>query len=192
MEVTSSPTTTARWSKAVRVRSSDRPMSSGEGTGRAVRTCRSSRPAWSASAASVRAERSHGSGPFGRPAGADTADPAEPVAPPAVSPEGSGSGASSMTAWALVPLMPKAETPARRSRPGRSQARGRVRSSTEPEAQSTCEEGASTWRVRGMTPWRMAMTILMTPATPAAAWVWPMFDFSEPSHSGRSSGRSWP
>ena len=32
------------------------------------------------------------------------------------------------------------------------------------------------------------MTILMTPATPAAAWVWPMLDFSEPSHSGRSAG----
>jgi hypothetical protein len=30
----------------------------------------------------------------------------------------------------------------------------------------------------------MAMTILMTPATPAAAWVWPMLDLTEPSHSG--------
>jgi len=26
----------------------------------------------------------------------------------------------------------------------------------------------------------------MTPATPAAAWVWPMFDFSDPRYSGRS------
>ena len=26
--------------------------------------------------------------------------------------------------------------------------------------------------------------ILMTPATPAAAWVWPMLDLTEPSHSG--------
>ena len=34
----------------------------------------------------------------------------------------------------------------------------------------------------------------MTPATPAAAWVWPMLDFTEPSHSGRSArgpGRRW-
>ena len=38
----------------------------------------------------------------------------------------------------------------------------------------------------------MAMTILITPATPAAAWVCPMLDFTEPSHSGRSAGRSWP
>ena len=28
----------------------------------------------------------------------------------------------------------------------------------------------------------------MTPATPAAAWVWPMLDLTEPSHSGRSVG----
>ena len=27
----------------------------------------------------------------------------------------------------------------------------------------------------------------MMPATPAAAWVWPMLDLMEPSHSGRSS-----
>ncbi|CAM5729740.1 hypothetical protein STENM223S_04750 [Streptomyces tendae] len=32
----------------------------------------------------------------------------------------------------------------------------------------------------------------MTPATPAAAWVWPMLDFTEPSSSGRSAGRSCP
>ncbi|GAB7102346.1 hypothetical protein JCM4814A_06600 [Streptomyces phaeofaciens JCM 4814] len=46
--------------------------------------------------------------------------------------------------------------------------------------------------MRGSTPCRIAMTILMTPATPAAAWVCPMFDFTEPSHNGRSPGRSWP
>ncbi|GAA5708303.1 hypothetical protein Save01_09188 [Streptomyces avermitilis] len=38
----------------------------------------------------------------------------------------------------------------------------------------------------------MAMTILITPATPAAACVWPMLDFSDPSHSGCPAGRSWP
>ena len=45
----------------------------------------------------------------------------------------------------------------------------------------------STCSVSGSTPWRIAITILITPATPAAAWVWPMFDLIEPSHSGRSS-----
>ncbi|MFD1050395.1 hypothetical protein ACFQ1S_35140, partial [Kibdelosporangium lantanae] len=37
---------------------------------------------------------------------------------------------------------------------------------------------------------RIAITILITPARPEAAWVWPMFDFTDPNHSGRS--RSWP
>ncbi len=38
----------------------------------------------------------------------------------------------------------------------------------------------------------MAFTILITPAIPAAAAVCPMFDFTEPSHSGRSADRSRP
>ena len=38
----------------------------------------------------------------------------------------------------------------------------------------------------------MAWTILMTPAMPEAAWVWPMLDLIDPSHSGCPSGRSWP
>ncbi|AVV44102.1 hypothetical protein C6376_24285 [Streptomyces sp. P3] len=58
--------------------------------------------------------------------------------------------------------------------------------------QSTWGEGASTWRVRGSVSWLSAMTILMTPTTPAAAWVWPMFDFTEPSSRGSPAGRSWP
>ncbi|GAA0487245.1 hypothetical protein GCM10009544_55700 [Streptomyces stramineus] len=33
---------------------------------------------------------------------------------------------------------------------------------------------------------------MITPATPAAAWVCPMFDFADPSHSGRPSGRPCP
>ena len=32
----------------------------------------------------------------------------------------------------------------------------------------------------------------MIPATPAAAWVCPMFDFTDPSSTGRSGGRSCP
>ena len=56
-----------------------------------------------------------------------------------------------------------------------------------PAAQSTCEEGASTCRVFGSSPSRIAITILITPATPAAAWVWPMLDLIEPSCSGSLS-----
>ena len=69
-------------------------------------------------------------------------------------------------------------------------ARPRSSSSTSPASQSTLEEGASTCRVLGRTPSRIASTILITPATPAAAWVWPMLDLIEPSLSGAS--RSWP
>ncbi len=72
--------------------------------------------------------------------------------------------------WALVPLMPNEDTPARRvPRPG--QAVGSVTSSTAPEDQSTWPLGLLTCRVGGTTPCRIAITILMTPATPAAACV---------------------
>lgn len=106
--------------------------------------------------------------------------------------EGSAAGASSRMVWALVPLAPKEETAARRGRPGSVQGRLAVSRRTLPWLQSTLPEGSSACRLRGSTPCRIAMTTLMIPATPAAAWVWPMFDFTEPSHSGASSGRSCP
>ncbi len=52
--------------------------------------------------------------------------------------------------------------------------------------------GVSTWRVAGSRPCRIAMTILMTPATPAAAWACPMLDLMPPRSSGRPSGRLRP
>ncbi len=110
-------------------------------------------------------------------------------------PPGSGAsaaGACSRTAWALVPLMPNAETPARRGRPpsGASHGRACASSRTAPADQSTRLDASWACRVPGSTPFRSASTVLMTPATPAAAWVCPMLDFSDPSHSGRSAGRS--
>ncbi len=95
-----------------------------------------------------------------------------------------------MIAWALVPLMPNEDTPARRGRPVSGQGRVSVSSSTAPADQSTCEDGSPTCRVGGSSPRRSASTILITPATPAAAWVCPMFDLTEPSHTG--SSRSCP
>ena len=80
--------------------------------------------------------------------------------------------------------MPKEETPARRGRPSASHSTCSLSSSISPASQSTLEEGASTCRVFGRTPSRIASTILITPATPAAAWVWPMLDLIEPSLSG--------
>ncbi|PSK61879.1 hypothetical protein B0E53_06215 [Micromonospora sp. MH33] len=97
-----------------------------------------------------------------------------------------------MITCALVPLTPNEETAARRGRPVSGHGRASVSSSTAPADQSTCGVGASTCRVRGRMPWRSACTILITPATPAAAWLWPMLDLIDPSHSGRSAGRSCP
>ncbi len=100
--------------------------------------------------------------------------------------------ACSRTTCAFVPLIPKEDTTARRGRSTSGQGVGAVSSRTAPAAQSTCEEGSSTCRVAGSRPWCIASAILITPATPAAAWVCPMFDLIDPSHSGRSAGRSRP
>ncbi len=102
----------------------------------------------------------------------------------------SATGACSMMAWALVPLMPNDEIAARRGRPVSGHAAASVSSSTDPEVQSICGDGSSTCRVFGATPCWSASTILMIPETPEAAWVWPMLDFNEPSSSRVS--RSWP
>ncbi|RPK64733.1 hypothetical protein EES44_14785 [Streptomyces sp. ADI96-15] len=171
------PTTTARCSKAGRVVASEKVTSAGASPGRASRWA-SSRAAWARSAGRVRPERVQGRtvGSAGA-AGADSAEADSPC---------------SRTMCALVPLMPKEETPARRGRPVSGQAAGSWRRRTSPVSQSTWREGLPACRVRGSSPWLIAMTILMTPATPAAAWVWPMLDFTEPSSNGRSSGRSWP
>ncbi|WP_052704564.1 hypothetical protein [Streptomyces sp. SID5473] len=101
-------------------------------------------------------------------------------------------GGSSMTTWALVPLTPKEEMPARRGLSPVVQVRAWSRRRTLPSVQSMWGEGVSAWRVRGRVAFRIAITILMTPATPAAAWVCPRLDLTDPSHSGVSSGRSWP
>ena len=96
-----------------------------------------------------------------------------------------------------MPLSPNDEIPALRgpacdSSLLASHGTGSHSSDTAPLDHSTFLEGSSTCRVRGSTPWRSACTILITPATPAAAWVWPMFDFTDPTHSGRPAVRSCP
>ncbi|OEV18607.1 hypothetical protein AN221_21285 [Streptomyces nanshensis] len=96
-----------------------------------------------------------------------------------------------MMTWAFVPLMPKEETPARRGRPARGHGTGSVSRRTPPLSQSTCELGASTWRVLGSRPCSIALTILMIPPIPAADCVCPVFDLSEPSHNGFPA-RPWP
>ncbi|CAM5264996.1 hypothetical protein STANM309S_04119 [Streptomyces tanashiensis] len=56
--------------------------------------------------------------------------------------------------------------------------------STPPSAQSTSSLGLLTFSVAGSSAWRSAMTILMMPPTPAAAWAWPRLDLREPSMRG--------
>ncbi len=153
------------------------PMSRGAASSAVIRA------SWPGSASPVRAETGHGTTRASASGSAwGSGDSVSAV---------SGSGCSRIT-WALVPLSPKEETPARQGRPVSGQPVVSVRSRTAPASQSTWVEGWSMWRDRGRAPWRMASTILITPATPAAAWVWPMFDLMEPSSSGRSSGRSCP
>ncbi len=103
-----------------------------------------------------------------------------------------GATYSSTIRCALVPETPKEEIPARRGRSATfGQGRRSLSSSMAPVDQSTSVEGAVMCRLRGRVPVRRAITIFIRLATPAAAWVWPVFDLIEPSSSGRSAGR-WP
>ncbi|CAM5682048.1 putative protein OS=Streptomyces antimycoticus OX=68175 GN=SANT12839_037260 PE=4 SV=1 [Streptomyces antimycoticus] len=137
-----------------------------------------SRSAWPRTAAGDLADSTHGT------VGSSTAGATAGVS--------FGSGACSSRVCALVPLMPNAETAARRGRPVSGHSRASVSSSSSPADQSTCGVGSSTCRVGGSTPCRSASTIFITPATPAAACVCPMLDLMEPSSRGRSGSRSWP
>ena len=94
---------------------------------------------------------------------------------------------------ALVPPMPKEDTPARRGRSVAGQARG-LGQQLDGARRPVDVRGrpVDVQRPREHAVPHAPCTILITPATPAAAWVCPMFDFTEPSHSGRSAGRSWP
>ncbi|CAM5716627.1 hypothetical protein SALBM135S_09606 [Streptomyces alboniger] len=152
----STATTAARCSNRVRAVASDRPTSSGRSSAWDARWSRS-RAAWSTKAASVLADTRTGTG------SAERANK---------SPFRAGSasaGACSMITCALVPLIPNDDTAARRGRPVSGHSRCSVSSSTAPDDQSTCREGRSTCSVRGSTPCRSASTVLITPATPAAA-----------------------
>ncbi|RPK43223.1 hypothetical protein EES39_19785 [Streptomyces sp. ADI92-24] len=177
--VRSAPSATARWSRAARVVARAWPVAASASSGTVARWL-SRRAAWALSASGVLADSGQATGPDVVPAGSGASC-------------GVAAGGSSMITWALVPLIPNDDTPARRGRPCAGQAVGPVSRATAPESQSTWGDGSSACRVAGRVPWRIAWTILMTPATPAAAWVWPMLDLMEPSSSGLpSAGRSWP
>ncbi len=174
-----SVTTASRCSRAARVVASEYAVSSAPGAPGVSRWARRA-AACSRRAAAERAESIQGRTPAVRGSARASSGWAAGV-----------SGACSTMTCALVPLTPKEETPERRGRSGAvGQGRFSVSSSTLPAVQSTWVEGRSTCRVFGSTPLRIAMTIFMIPATPDAAWVWPMFDLIEPSSRGCS--RFWP
>jgi hypothetical protein len=167
----SGPVTARRCSNAVRVTAVDNAMSAASALSVVAP---SSASAWARSAAAERAETNHGTGPAAR--GPRSA--------------GSCSGACSTIVCALVPLTPKEDTAARRGRPVSGHGSCAVTGRTAPAVQSTSDESRSACRVFGTSPWRMASTALMIPATPAAAWVCPKFDLTEPI--SRSCSRSRP
>ncbi|CKQ84087.1 Uncharacterised protein [Mycobacterium tuberculosis] len=65
---------------------------------------------------------------------------------------GAGTGASSKIRCALVPLIPKEDTAARRGRPSTDHSLASVNTDTAPLVQSTRGEGSSTCNVAGITP----------------------------------------
>src|SRR5262249_18994712 len=83
------------------------------------------------------------------------------------------------TAWKFVPPKPNALTPARRS----ADSHGLARSRNTNGLVSLSHDGLGffTCSVGGRTPRWIASAALMTPASPAAHLVWPMFDLTEPS-----------
>ncbi len=152
------PRTTARCSNNDRVDNNECATSATSTPG-APTTKSRNRTACARNADSERPDTTHGTTP-----------PTTGTPPPAT--DSSSAGASSTITCAFVPLAPKADTPARRTRPAPpTHGRACVNNSTAPADQSTCDDGRSTCNVRGNTPHRNAITILITPATPAAACV---------------------
>ncbi len=158
----SEPSTTARCSSPARDDTNDRPTSASD-TSDDVMNSRN-RAACSRSAGTDRPESAHGTTP---PPATTPTCPGSPSGTAA----GSSTGACSTITCAFVPLTPNDDTPARRTRPVSGHAQSSVTNATAPDDQSTCGVGSSTCNVLGTTPCRIDSTILITPATPAAACV---------------------
>ena len=120
------PTATARCSKAARVVAREKATSVGSSSGLLAQVGGEARGLRRAGPARTWPRATSGIGPGRGCAAAPSARRLVP--PPARRP---GAGASSRITWALVPLMPKEETPARRGRPLGSHA-ARPRSAARP------------------------------------------------------------
>ena len=160
----SSPRTTPRLPNLVRVVASDAATSRIPTSGFSS-TKDARRAACARSAAPVRPDSSHATGP-----------PASSAGPP------SAAGTPDSTTWQLVPPTPNEDTPA--CPPGHSSI---SRTTSRPSSAS----GMSGWgrvkfRLGGSIPWCAANATLTRPATPAAASRWPMFVFTDPVRRGAS------
>ena len=163
----SSPTATARWSNDVRRVSDARRRPGRDRVG--CSTNSRNRAACSARAAGVVADSAHGTTASGRHRGLLALG-----------------GACSRMTWALVPLTPNDDTPARRGSVGRRPRPSSAENLDGPRRPVHLRGGAvadAGWRAPR--PFRIASTILIIPATPAACCECPMFDLTEPMSSGR-------
>ena len=93
---------------------------------------------------------------------------------------------SSRTMWKFVPPNPNALTAARRGSPS-CFGNSRASRGTWKLPNSIPGFGFSKCRLGGMTFSRSAKLALSSPAAPAAALRWPMFDFTDPSATGPSA-----
>ena len=93
---------------------------------------------------------------------------------------------------ALVPLIPNEDTAARRRWPVAGQGTASVSNRTVPGRPVDVRAGLIHVQGGGQHVVVEASIILISPATPAAAWVCPMLDLIDPSHSGCSAARLAP
>ena len=150
-------------------------MSASAGGGSAAASQSASADAWRPSADASRAESATRRKPDG---GASPSGTAVAMV-----------GASSTIACAFVPEKPNAESPARLGAPGAGvHGRAAVLTTKAEPSSRTSGFGASACRVGGMVLCRSESSTLASPATPAAAVVWPTLLLIVPSAQNPASG----
>src|SRR5690606_37166075 len=102
--------------------------------------------------------------------------------------DGSPRSGIDTTTWVLVPLIPNADTAPIRS-PSRAGHGVSLSANRNPQlSQSISRLGSSACRVGGMVARCAATSTLASPSAPAADWLWPMLDLTEPSSGPRPGG----
>jgi len=81
---------------------------------------------------------------------------------------------------------PKELIPASAGRPVAGHGAGEIAAASGAFSRASSRCGVLIRNVAGMRPWCNASAVFASPASPAAASTWPMFDFTEPIRHGRS------